>query len=263
MTESEPSEYMTSYNRRQVIGLLGAGAVAGAGLTRPASAQETPVVKMGNNYFDPVGLFVEPGTTVRFDIAAGSHSATAYEARIPSDATPFDSGIISEGSFEHTFETPGTYDYYCIPHKSVGMVGRLVVGSPGGPAEDSPIPDGSVPDSETIVEQGRVPYGAASDGDGTSGGWMMGHGRGSGPGMMGGRPGTWGSSLPFVGGVLGLLGVGGGVLYLALRGEDDSSPGDDTALVTLQHRYARGEIDEEEFHRRRERLEADSENPDE
>jgi len=31
------------------------------------SAQETPVVKMGNNYFEPIGLHIEPGTTVRFE----------------------------------------------------------------------------------------------------------------------------------------------------------------------------------------------------
>jgi len=115
---------------------------------------------MGNNYFEPIGLHIEPGTTVRFEIAAGTHSATAYENRIPSDASAFDSEVISSGGFEYTFEKPGTYDYYCIPHKSVGMVGRIVVGSPGGPAEDSPIPDGDVPESEAIIEQGAIAYGS-------------------------------------------------------------------------------------------------------
>jgi len=119
------------------------------------SAQETPVVKMGNNYFEPIGLHIEPGTTVRFEIAAGTHSATAYENRIPSDASAFDSEVISSGGFEYTFEKPGTYDYYCIPHKSVGMVGRIVVGSPGGPAEDSPIPDGDVPRAKRSLNRAR------------------------------------------------------------------------------------------------------------
>jgi len=161
---------MTNYNRRQFLGVLGAGAVASTGLSQPVSAQETPVVKMGNNYFEPIGLHIEPGTTVRFEIAAGTHSATAYENRIPSDASAFDSEVISSGGFEYTFEKPGTYDYYCIPHKSVGMVGRIVVGSPGGPAEDSPIPDGDVPESEAIIEQGAIAYGSSTDGDGYSDG---------------------------------------------------------------------------------------------
>lgn len=255
MIETKRSDM--TYSRRQFLGALGAGTVASVGLTRPVAAQETPVVRMGNNYFDPIGLHVEPGTTVRFEIAAGAHSATAYESRIPTGATAFDSGILSSGSFEYTFETPGTYDYYCIPHKSVGMVGRIVVGNPGGPAEGSPIPDGDVPESDAIVEQGAIAYGSTTDGDRNTGGGMTGPGMGSGPGMMGGRTRGWSGGLPFVGGALGLLGVVGGALYWALRRETPSSPGDDSAMTTLRRRYARGEIDETEFQQGRERLQED------
>ncbi|MFC7130488.1 plastocyanin/azurin family copper-binding protein [Haloferax chudinovii] len=250
---------MTNYSRRQFLGVLGAGAVASTGLSQQASAQETPVVKMGNNYFDPIGLHVEPGTTVRFEIAAGAHSATAYQNRIPSDASAFDSGVISSGGYEYTFEEPGTYDYYCIPHKTVGMVGRIVVGNPGGPAEDSPIPDGDVPESDAIVEQGAIVYGSSTGGDGSSGGGTMGPGMGSGPGMMNGRNGGWFEGLPFVGGALGLLGLVGGLLYWALGRGDASPESGDSSMETLQRRYARGEIDEAEFQRRRERLETGGE----
>lgn len=246
---------MTTYSRRQFLGALGAGTVASAGLAGPVDARETPVVEMGNNYFDPVGLAVEPGTTVRFAIAAGAHSATAYENRIPAGATAFDSGVISSGSFEFTFETPGTYDYYCTPHRGVGMVGRIVVGRPGGPAADSRIPDGSVPDSERIVEVGSVAYGSGADGGGSFGGMT---GPGMGPGMMGGRTGGWGG-LPLVGGALGMLGVAAGALYLTRR-RGGTGEGDDPALTALRRRYARGDIDAEEFERRRERLADDREN---
>jgi len=251
---------MTTYNRRQFLGVLGAGAVAGVGISQPASAQETPVVKMGNNYFDPIGLHVEPGTTVRFELAAGAHSATAYENRIPADASTFDSGVISSGGFEYTFEEPGTYDYYCIPHKSVGMVGRIVVGSPGGPAEASPIPDGDVPESDAIVEQGAIAYGSSTGSGGSSGGGMMGPGMGSGPGMMNDRNGGWFGGLPFAGGALGMLGLVGGLLYWALSRGGAPPESDDSAMETLQRRYARGEIDEAEFQRRRERLVQNQEN---
>jgi plastocyanin/uncharacterized membrane protein len=251
-----------NYSRRQFLGALGAGTAATAGLSRPVAAQETPVVRMGNNYFDPIGLYVEPGTTVRFEIAAGAHSATAYENRIPSDATTFDSGVISSGGFEYSFEESGTYDYYCIPHKSVGMVGRIIVGTPGGPADESPIPNGDVPESDAIVEQGAIAYGSSTGDDGDSGGGMMGPGRGSGPGMMNGRNGGmmsgqnggWFGGLPFVGGALGLLGLVGGLLYWALGRGDAPPRSDDSAMETLKRRYARGEIDEAEFQQRRERL---------
>ena len=30
-------------------------------------------------------------------------------------------------SWEETFDTAGTYDYYCEPHRGAGMVGKVVV----------------------------------------------------------------------------------------------------------------------------------------
>lgn len=123
----------------------------------------------GNEYyFDPIGLFVEQGATVTWTNESGAHSSTAYQdgngsaetTRIPEDAVAWDSGTLSEegATFEHTFETTGTFDYFCIPHKMLGMIGRIVVSEPGGPAEGSMPPDGDVPESQTIVEQGSVSY---------------------------------------------------------------------------------------------------------
>ncbi|WP_332900426.1 plastocyanin/azurin family copper-binding protein [Haladaptatus sp. CMSO5] len=131
------------------------------------------VTEGSDYYFDPIGLFVESGKTVTFEIDSGSHSATAYTkgtgqasvTRIPEGAKTWDSGILSEqgATFEHTFKTTGTYDYYCTPHKSLDMVGRIVVGEPGGPAEGSMPPDGDVPESQTIVDQGAVSYSGFSE----------------------------------------------------------------------------------------------------
>ncbi|WP_232686743.1 plastocyanin/azurin family copper-binding protein [Halobacterium zhouii] len=136
----------------------------GAGATNTVQM----VTEGGNYYFNPIGLYVEPGETITWVIDSGSHSSTAYAKgtggasvrRIPQDAEPWDSGILSEqgASFDHTFEVPGTYDYFCIPHKSLGMIGRLVVGEPGGPAEGTQPPDGQVPESQRIVEQGAISY---------------------------------------------------------------------------------------------------------
>lgn len=36
-------------------------------------------------------------------------------------------------SFEITLPLPGVYDYFCAPHEATGMVGRVIVGRPGGP----------------------------------------------------------------------------------------------------------------------------------
>ena len=120
-------------------------------------------------YFDPIGLFVESGDTVTWKIDSQDHSSTAYESgngpaevnRIPDGAEAWNSGVLTErgATFDHTFHTEGTYDYFCIPHKSLGMIGRIVVGQPGGPAEGSMPPDGDVPVSDAIVEQGAISYG--------------------------------------------------------------------------------------------------------
>lgn len=156
-------------NRREF--LVATGATAGAGVVGTAAAQETPTVRMvteGDDYlFDPIGLHVEPGTTVTFENAQGSHNSVSYADRIPDGAAEW-STTVGETA-EHTFEEPGTYDYYCQPHKTLGMVGRVVVGEPGGPAEGSMPPDGNVPASDVIVEEGSVSYDAFASGDaGTS-----------------------------------------------------------------------------------------------
>ena len=91
-------------------------------------------------WFDPIGLHVEPGQTVRWvnRDAGNSHTATAYHPdnfgrprRIPPAAKPWDSDYLLPGeSFSITLTKPGVYDYYCVPHEHAGMVGRIVVGHP-------------------------------------------------------------------------------------------------------------------------------------
>lgn len=106
-------------------------------------------VEGGRFVFDPVGLFVRAGERVLWLNLGDNHSTTAYhpqngkELRIPEGAEPWDSGILGLADkplkFEHIFRVEGTYDYYCLPHEFLGMVGRIVVGRPGGPAEEKPL----------------------------------------------------------------------------------------------------------------------------
>ena len=93
-------------------------------------------------WFDPIGLLVEPGATVRWIVRENVHTTTAYHPRndkhslrIPERAVPWDSGfLVHPGDhFDITLSEPGVYDYYCAPHEAAGMVGRIVVGKPVGP----------------------------------------------------------------------------------------------------------------------------------
>lgn len=92
--------------------------------------------------FDPIGLFVEPGATIRWTVQANVHTTTAYHPRnghhplrIPAAAAPWDSGyLVNPGDhFEVTLTVPGVYDYFCTPHEAMGMVGRIIVGKAVGP----------------------------------------------------------------------------------------------------------------------------------
>jgi plastocyanin len=91
-------------------------------------------------WFDPIGLHLEPGQSVRWTNGdpGNSHTTTAYHPsilgrprRIPDEAQPWNSDyLLPDQSFTVTFSVPGVYDYYCQPHEHAGMVGRIVVGRP-------------------------------------------------------------------------------------------------------------------------------------
>ena len=130
-------------------------------------------------WFDPIGLRVTPGTTVRWVLDANVHSATAYHPanakhalRIPAGAAPWDSGLMTVPgqAFERRLDVPGVYDYFCIPHELAGMVGRIVVAPGDGRGldleEPGPAADGlraapaaalaAFPSIERIVRDGIV-----------------------------------------------------------------------------------------------------------
>lgn len=157
-----------------------------------ASAQTTHEVQMiiagGESgtefYFEPTGLHIEPGDTVRFLGVTPHHNVVAYHGqhgkshRVPDGVPPFSSPIVPvTDSWEYTFATEGTYDLWCGPHEPWGMAMRIVVGTPGGPAE-APIVDfspegvfgtaGTVLSdpalaSSAIVEAGSVTWAQLSD----------------------------------------------------------------------------------------------------
>ena len=93
---------------------------------------QTVTVSMEDNYFEQPDITVEPGTTVTWvQTGDNPHTTTSYDGL-------WDSGMIeggSGGTFSFTFEEPGTYAYYCIPHEAQGMTGTVTVA--GGGAGDS------------------------------------------------------------------------------------------------------------------------------
>jgi hypothetical protein len=80
-------------------------------------------------------------------------------------------------------------------------------------------------------------------------------------GMMNGRNMGWIGGIPFIGGVLGVAGLVGGALYWVQRRGRSAKERTDPAIATLRSRYARGEIDEQEYRQRRERLADNDDQP--
>ena len=182
-------------NRRELLNILGIGAAAVVipGWRASVLSAEDGVHEImadsfyprGQWFFDPAGLYIQKGEKVRW--VAGNYGPTVtafhpsnwnHELRIPENAKPFDSGILTNYGryrvFEWTFDVEGTYDYFARTFEPVGMVGRIIVGKPGGPAEQHPLGyggrEGKAPvfpaqakilsalTSSEIVDKKKIPY---------------------------------------------------------------------------------------------------------
>ena len=106
-------------------------AVAGGGASGQTGGTETVSVGPGGQLvYDPgtdAPQQILPGTTVEFVWESDNHNivvesqpeAANWEGHEPLENTGF--------TYEHTFETLGTYEYYCEPHRSAGMVATIEV----------------------------------------------------------------------------------------------------------------------------------------
>lgn len=73
-------------------------------------------VAVTNNEFTPATLEVDVGDNVVWHFEQGTHNVVFADA---------ESEALSNGSWERTFDEPGTYDYQCTLHS--GMTGTIVV----------------------------------------------------------------------------------------------------------------------------------------
>ena len=134
-------------SRRCFLKGAGTGVVlAGLAVPRWSSAADVIEIHMKNDasrvksWYDPVGLHIKPGQTIRWINDMDVHSAAAYHPknakhslRIPEQATPWDSGLMTTKGqrYDVTLTVEGVYDYFCLPHENDAMVGRIIVGKPG------------------------------------------------------------------------------------------------------------------------------------
>ncbi len=102
----------------------------------------TVTVTVGNNCFcfQPASVTIHPGDTVRWTWSSTGHSSTSGSPGAPNGL--WDSGILSQGAaFTHTFNTVGSFPYYCTPHGACcGMRGTVTVTNPTPTPTPSPMP---------------------------------------------------------------------------------------------------------------------------
>lgn len=81
---------------------------------------ETVNIDVKNMSFSPDTVTISTGDTVTwtFDDNGLPHNV------VSNDET-FESELLTTGSFSHTFDEAGTYDYHCTPHPM--MVGTVIV----------------------------------------------------------------------------------------------------------------------------------------
>lgn len=165
-------------SRRDIM-RIGGGFLAALPLGTQVTWGAEPVdVTMSGNangsrvWFEPVGLLIRPGQTVRWTNkdAGNAHTSTAYHPdneryslRIPAGADSWNSDyLLPDKSFSLVLSVPGVYDYFCVPHEHAGMVGRIVVSDGSQPVSEPTA--GGIPEQiervfprvKDIIRAGRV-----------------------------------------------------------------------------------------------------------
>lgn len=139
---------MTFVPRAWRLALVLAVLALGGALAVPALAKNVDVSIVGTA-FDPATITVEAGDTVTWTTTQSigqQHSVTSGKPGAADQGKVFDSGLGLQDngqSYQFTFTTPGTYDYFCQVHPTQ-MIGQVVVTAGGGSAPPaSAAPGGS------------------------------------------------------------------------------------------------------------------------
>jgi plastocyanin len=109
-----------------------------------AATVSVTVAPGGQHVFDPAIVNINAGDTVEWTWADSFHTVTSGSPCTQDSL--FNSGFLNPGDkFSFTFTTAGTYDYFCIPHCSMGMVGTVNV------AAATPTPTPSATPTPTVT----------------------------------------------------------------------------------------------------------------
>lgn len=105
-----------------LVGLSACGSTA----TDDTSTTPTTTVTLNATSFEPATVTIKAGETVTWKWAAGTHDVESGTSCAPDGK--FSSGEpVAGATFEHKFDTAGTFDYFCSVHCGAGMTGKVIV----------------------------------------------------------------------------------------------------------------------------------------
>ena len=151
---------------------IGATAVVALALAAVPAIAADHAVSIVDKSFDPKDITIAAGDTVTWTVTKSigePHSVTSGKVGDADAGSKFDSGITLKDdgqTFQQTFDTPGTYDYFCTVH-SAEMTGVITVeasgesAAPSGAASGEPSPS-SAPASQPAGSPGGSEGPAAS-----------------------------------------------------------------------------------------------------
>jgi plastocyanin len=130
--------------------MLAAGVALSMLLSASAAAQATHVVRLiadpsKDDYrFEPAALTVSPGDVVVFRVASGAPHSVVFEGEglspgvrgaintaLPNRSGELSSQLLTAAGKDLRFVVPqippGTYRFYCLPHRAYDMRGELTI----------------------------------------------------------------------------------------------------------------------------------------
>ena len=128
--------------RRGPLPAVLAALLAGLGLAvLPAEAADQSV-SVSSDVFSPASVTVNVGDTVTWTNTGGRHNVHFEDGFVDPDPAS-----TSTWTAQRTFDTVGTFDYYCDVHRDEGMAGTVTVLAAGtiAPPPGAPPPPGGGP----------------------------------------------------------------------------------------------------------------------
>ena len=100
-----------------------------SGLAVAADTTIEMLNKLDNEYmvFSKKIVYIDSGDTVFWKATDKGHNVEFVKRAVPTDVEAFKSKLNQDT--EYKFSIPGIYAYWCTPHKTMGMVGFVIVGN--------------------------------------------------------------------------------------------------------------------------------------